>query len=68
MAVILLSVWNSFTAPVEFAFNNDMCVFSSEALHMANICIDLIFIMDLGIIFRTSYIHPQTGEEIFDSK
>ena len=29
MLVIILSVWNSFTAPVEFAFDNNMVFFKS---------------------------------------
>ena len=70
MFVILLSVWNSFTAPIEYSFakSKNMEFFKSDTLITINIVIDLIFILDVGIIFRTSYIHPQTGEEIFDPK
>jgi len=68
MIVIILSVWNSFTAPVEFAYTKGMGFFDSSEMAFANAFLDVIFILDLILNFRTSFIHSQTGEEIFDQK
>jgi hypothetical protein len=68
MLVILLSLWNSFTAPIEFAYQQGMGFFHSSEMAFANGILDGIFILDLILNFRTSFIHSQTGEEIFDQK
>jgi len=30
-------------------------------------CIDIVFIIDIGVNFRTAYNDPQTGEPVYDA-
>ena len=64
--VLLLALWNLFYVPYNFAFNSDL---GNEYLTDAvNIIIDLLFMMDVFVNFRTTLINEKTGEEITDGK
>ena len=64
--VLTLALWNLFYVPYNFAFNSDL---GNEYLTDAvNWIIDMLFMIDVFINFRTSLINEKTGEEIFDSK
>jgi hypothetical protein len=39
-----------------------------DALAIFEFFVDGLFIADIVVIFRTTFIHPMTGEEIIDSK
>jgi hypothetical protein len=62
--VMSLAIWNCFSIPFVIAFK------PKEADHPAMVTfdslIDFLFIIDILICFRTSYLHASTGEEIMD--
>ena len=63
---MFLAIYNWFAIPVQFAFNPD---FSNHPAYIAvDSMINLIFIIDVIINFRTTFIHKVTGEEIIDAK
>ena len=63
---MILAIYSWFVIPVQCAFN------PSFSFHPAYIVVDsiinFIFIVDVFINFRTTFLHPLTGEEVFDSK
>ena len=62
--VMLLAIWNCFQLPLNVAFH------PSSENHPASIAIDAIidvlFLIDIFLNFRTTYFHSKTGEEILD--
>lgn len=60
--IMILATWNSLTIPIEIAFE------PSIADHLAykyfNNIIDFIFLLDIIVTFRTTYINPSSGDEI----
>ena len=63
---MFLAIYNWFAIPVQFAFNPE---FSNHPAYIAvDSMINLIFIIDVIINFRTTFIHKVTGEEIIEAK
>lgn len=60
--VILLSIWNSYTLPVEIAFQPEF--FSTVGVTFINHIIDVVFFLDIFLNFRTSYQNILTGDEV----
>ena len=63
---MLFSIWNSVTAPIDIAFKPDL--FARTDMTAANYLIDILFIVDIIVNFRTSYTNALTGYEILDPK
>ena len=64
--VMILATWNWFAIPFNAAFSPDFM--ESIAIEIFNALIDLLFMVDVFINFRTSFLNSKTGEEIFDLK
>jgi hypothetical protein len=64
MFIILLAIYNSISIPLSIAFEpKDM---STTGFQILDSCIDLIFLVDIIIAFRTTYIDTNVGKEIVD--
>ncbi|CDW81634.1 UNKNOWN [Stylonychia lemnae] len=61
--VIYLAFWNCFVIPVDIAFITEETIF----LTVIDQIINAIFLIDIIIIFRTTY-YNKRGEEVFDQK
>jgi hypothetical protein len=63
---MILATWNCFSIPYSVTFQNNSGrnVWSD----IFNILIDIFFIMDIAINFRTSYLDPTLGHEVSDPK
>jgi len=64
MIIIILAIFNSISLPFTLAFIAEEGVL----YRILNILIDLFFVIDILINFRTSFIQPTTGDEIFQFK
>ena len=64
MLVILCVVFNSFTIPLELAFSESS--FDSGGYVVLDYAIDITFIIDILICFRTTYMDDM-GYEVIDS-
>ena len=62
--VMILATWNCFAIPFNAAFSPDFM--ESIPIEVFNALIDLLFMVDVFINFRTSFINSKTGEEVFD--
>ena len=62
--IIVLAIYQAITIPISIAFNPDE--FNSPQVKLVNSLIDLVFVLDIIINFRTTYIDPINGEEILD--
>jgi hypothetical protein len=64
--IIITALYQAITIPIELAFEFDY--FKSYYMITIKSMIDLIFIIDILMNFRTTYIDPLNGEEILDTK
>jgi CRP-like cAMP-binding protein len=64
--VMVLATWNCFTIPFNAAFRP--VIMENIYFEIFNACIDILFMVDVAICFRTSFMNPKTGEEVFDIK
>lgn len=62
---MLLATWNAFTLPVELSFEPEFS--KSKTNTIINAIIDLIFLLDILIVFRT-YILGDGGKLVTDQK
>lgn len=59
---MVLAIWNCIQVPYTIAFLNEA---DSSPLEFAlNTVVDVIFILDIVISFRTTYINEETGVEV----
>jgi Ion transport protein len=63
LLVIALAIWNSIFIPLELAFEPP----ENPVIVLLNASIELVFMIDIGIAFRTSYLTFE-GEEIVNPK
>ena len=66
LLIIILSTWNIIFIPINAAFEPQ--ILESIAFDLINSVIDIIFIIDVFVNFRMTYIDPKTGEEEWDTK
>ena len=65
--IILLAVYNSICLPLEIAFRPAFII-TNPFVKIMDLIIDFLFLIDILISFRTTYIHPISGDEIIESK
>ena len=63
---MIFAIWNSIQIPYSLAFTpeEDKSIYDT----IVNLIIDLLFMSDVVINFRTSYIIDETGEEVASNK
>lgn len=66
LLIMLLSVWNCFSLPVDIAFSPP--IFQTLGNIFINHITDALFIADLLLSFRTTVIDEVTGQEIIDPR
>ena len=64
--VMILAIYNSFTIPIQFAFH--LHSMDHPVYVLVDTFINVIFILDMLVNFRTTYIDEETGEEITEPK
>lgn len=64
--MMILAIYNCFVIPIQISFNPP--VFNGPIFLVINSIIDILFAVDIVVLFRTTYIDSDTGEEIFFSK
>lgn len=64
--VIVLAIWNSISVPFDLAFKP--LILQHPALQAINWVIDALFVVDIVINFRTSFINNLNGEEVTEAK
>lgn len=57
------AIFNCFCIPVQLAFNPE--VMEGSVFNFINLCIDFVFVLDIVVSFRTSYIDNK-GNEVFN--
>ena len=63
---MILAIYNSFTIPIQFAFH--LHSMDHPVYVLVDTFINVIFILDMLVNFRTTYIDEETGEEITEPK
>lgn len=63
---MLIAIWNTIQIPYGIAFNPNED--SSPLNIVVNLSFDILFMLDIVISFRTSYIDEESGEEIASTK
>ena len=66
LMIIVLAIYQAITIPISISFDPDE--FNSPTVKTIDSLIDLVFIFDIILNFRTTYIDPINGEEILDTK
>ena len=61
--IIVFAIWNCIYIPFKISFSPPL----SPGIEIVNFCIDLMFYIDMGLCFRTTYLTFE-GEEIVDWK
>ena len=61
---MVLATWNVFSIPFTVAFEPS----DSVLMDVITSLIDFLFLMDIVLNFRTTFINLKTGDEIFDPK
>ena len=66
LCIIVLAIFNSITIPIQLSFKPPFL--DSVMIRYINNMIDLCFILDIVLTFRTTYFNPITGDEINEPK
>ena len=66
LVIMIMSIFNCFAIPYQVSFKPR--AMNELYFRLLNAIIDLWFIVDVVVNFRTSYIHPKTGNEILHPK
>ena len=61
--IIILAVYTCFMAPYFFAFKPTFD--GIQIVEYMTLCIDFIFLLDIVLGFRTTYVNNSTGDEIY---
>ena len=64
--VMVLATWNCFSIPFNVAFEPE--IMEQWYFVALNFLIDFLFVVDILINFRTTFINPKTGDEISDPR
>ena len=59
--IMITACWNVFMLPIEIAFDSQ-----SEITKTVNQFVDICFVLDIFIVFRTTIFDEDSGEEIID--
>ena len=66
--VIILAMYNSITIPITIFYGDDAhSFFSSQTIGLMDAIVDLIFLIDIIITFRTTYLDTTKGCEETDT-
>ena len=66
LVIIVLAIYNSISIPLGLAFSPPS--YEYTWVKVFNYFIDSFFLFDMILQFRTTYVNPITGAEIYDSK
>lgn len=66
MIIIVFAIYNCFSIPFEIAFEPP--VMDSASFFVVNTLIDLLFLADIFVAFRTTFYDLETGDEEFNAK
>jgi hypothetical protein len=61
-----LAIWNVFTVPINVAFEPEQM--GSIYVLVINAIIDVMFLVDILVNFRTTFLNPLSGDEIYDPR
>jgi hypothetical protein len=64
--IMFLATWNCFYVPFNVAFEAD--IFGKTPSAVMNWLIDILFMIDVVVNFRTAILDEKTGKEIYDGK
>lgn len=64
IVIMILAIFNCFAIPVDVAFSPSFM--NTWYMLVINSIIDFIFLIDLIVNFRTTFIHGKTGKEIIE--
>ena len=64
--IILLSLYQAVMIPLDYFLTPDL--FKGPVIVTVDSMVDLFFVVDIIITFRTTYIDPISGEEVMDAK
>ena len=66
--VIVLAMYNSVTIPMAIFYGEDGPSFiSSESIALIDALVDLIFLIDVIITFRTTFLDTEKGYDVYDT-
>jgi uncharacterized membrane protein (DUF485 family) len=63
MFIISIAIYNCFSIPLKIAFEPP--ILETPLFEIADYIIDLLFVLDIVVAFRTTYIDTLTGDEVF---
>lgn len=66
IVIIVMALYNSIVIPIEIAWN--VVSLASPTEIIIESVINLVFMIDIFLSFRTTYISSVSGDEIFDTK
>lgn len=61
---MLLAIYNCISIPFNSSYAPESNIYYDTFEHI----VDILFVLDIVISFRTSFVHPKTGLEVLDSK
>lgn len=61
LLIMVLAIWNCIQVPYDIAFEYE----TPSALFVFNILVDFVFLTDIFVNFRTTYINEETGIETY---
>lgn len=64
--VMIIATWNCFSLPFDVAFEPP--IMSSVGFTITNFIIDFCFLLDIIVMFRTTFFDEKTGDECIDLK
>ena len=64
--IIFLAIYNSFSIPYAIAFRPP--AFETTFMTIFNLMIDMLFMCDIAVGMRTTYLDPSSGDEEWDPK
>ena len=64
--IISVAIYNCFSIPLQIAYAPP--TLEHPGFEALNNFIDLCFVMDIAVSFRTSFYDQETGDEVFDPK
>lgn len=66
--VIILAMYNSVTIPMAIFYGNDgLSLINGEYIALIDAIVDLIFLIDVIITFRTTYLDTEKGVIVYDT-